>query len=411
MPEEGGPPFEDLWFDPELGTECTLAPASDGRLRCMPAAFADFNLYADASCTEPAAPACSDADVLTHYGLGTCGPARTYRAYRRGEPLAGAYRKEGDSCVPSDAAAVSLSRIDDADMVAGEIVIEPSAVDPRLSVRVAISEDGSRLPFRHYWDEELDIACALERVDEDAWPCVPSAPSTIDGGTCGPIVRVSSDSTCAPSEPSQYYVEREYDDTQVCRLVDVRVHRLGAELAPDTAAECRGIRPDQRAFGVEPGPTLARVSGALGPGEGRLRAYPRTLEAARYRDTVLETDCSPFSVDGVMRCLPAPRPAGRGWLALSSSVFGDPSCEQPVGLAPADLACGEWFAEYASSDTCGRQPFVRFHRAVAPVDRAYARLDDGTCVPYEDNPDFPSVAFTLEPYELERFARFERTEL
>lgn len=71
------------FYDQQLGSNCTVGPASDGSLRCLPGGYLNAGYFRDAGCTQRAALApkpCVLADTYARVSLaynGSCSEPRT----------------------------------------------------------------------------------------------------------------------------------------------------------------------------------------------------------------------------------------------------------------------------------------------------------------------------------------------
>lgn len=402
--EGGGAAYPVAFFDPELDANCVPRTTEDGQTRCVPEDFGYLRLYADPGCAQPALPGCSSSPTVSVVENVEC--SSVYRAYRRGEPLPQAYRLDGDTCVPSTEMGVSLTRIPDEALVAGSLVVEPALAGERLSQRVYVMADGSRLPTRTRWDSTLETACGPARVPGEQWPCVPSGWPAFNAGACGLVARLPRDSAC---QPRDFYVTEDYGRQAgpFCRVAALEVYARGPELDASEAMTCNGIDPnDDLAHSLVRESSIATIASDLEPGEGRLRRYPDARFSAPYRDTELGIDCEPREVDGVPRCIPWAG-TSRGWPRVSSIYFEDASCAVRVGVVAVDDECAEWFVDRAPGE-CVAFGLAAIHRATGRLDTVYRRADDGRCELYESE---DGVFFSLEAVPFERFAPMESVRL
>jgi len=90
------------WYDTELGTHCTVMPAEDGTLRCLPSTIV-LTYFSDPACAAPAAAIEKGCPVFTMVSgivtTATCTNQGSFRGYVLGQTVPTVYAGEPGNCV------------------------------------------------------------------------------------------------------------------------------------------------------------------------------------------------------------------------------------------------------------------------------------------------------------------------
>ncbi len=106
------------YFDSELGIECAVHRATDGKQRCLPNRSAALTAFTDTSCTQPIVLFASDSCasgvpsrvIAVDAASLSCG-SYSYEAYSVGSAYAGSvYYKSGANCVDASASYASYTK-------------------------------------------------------------------------------------------------------------------------------------------------------------------------------------------------------------------------------------------------------------------------------------------------------------
>lgn len=352
------------WYDTALGSACTFRRSQDGVLRCHPGPVVTFDAYADAACTEPALEVVGCEPLPFVHRHVTDGCPEHWRTLRLAGtvlastvPADSVHDDRSGDCEPHRSTGARSAHhryvaVDDAELVAGEVVVEPT--DARVAGTWIVTEDGA--------SEQLGFHDTLR--DER---CVPY-PSR-QGGVCVPEsavpVREGFGAGCddqrallGPCDGGADLAFRFFDECP--RLAEAR------SIGP--AGGVAGCSYDGEPHAEEPAP-----ADAMGPVSRQDSDWDRGLIATRYvtshgvrrfetfRTTEWGAFCTPGTIGGEPRCVPAS-------FYDSLELFADETCTDHAFFHIT--FCDETFL-IKDSRHCGAQVDRLFEITPDPVRVAY----------------------------------------
>jgi hypothetical protein len=395
--------------DTEFGAACSFAPASDGQLRCLPAAngapFADGAVrFTDKACTAPIAQLAEAADAeLPTYMRELVPPAEgcaeetvpTFHVLGKQVAIAPEttiFQKVAETCTAVAAPATDFFAI--ADQLPADSFVsgtESYSETARIGMAQIEGDDGSRAcraqgPFR---DRDLGgRPCQLGLAEDGALRCLPDDVGPTDAfgdELCAEALEVALvDEACAPD--AAYVSDPAGAD---CPLL-TRVRALGEPLEATVysleSGVCAAIAPGPvaRAIGALVSPfSFAQFTSEAGALAGdRLERVDLVSEdglrlfRSRFVDTELETACSfRRAGDSSDRCLPLDDPQELN--ARAESLFSDAACTTAVVVGRRDPSCAEGEPRFILETSGGR---TRVHEVGAAVRGPLYELDGKTCV-------------------------------
>jgi hypothetical protein len=395
--------------DTELAVACSFAPASDGQLRCLPAAtgapFADGAVrYSDEACTAPIAQLAEEAGAELPTTMRELAPpaegcaAETVPTFHTlGKQLAIApettiFQKDGETCTAVPAPATSFFAI------AGELPADTFVSGTasysetgRIGMAQIEGDDGSRAcgvqgPFR---DRDLgDLPCQLSLAEDGSLRCLPDDVAPTDAfrdELCAePLELALVDQACAPD--AAYVSDPAGTDCPLLRRVRALGEPLEATVYSLETGACAEVAsgPVPRAIGALVSPfSFAEFVPETGALAGdRLERVDLVSEdglrlfRSRFIDTELETACSfRRAGDSSDRCLPLDDP--QELTARAETLYSDAACTTAVVVGRRDPSCADGDPRFILETTGGR---TRVYEAGTAVRGPLYELDGKTCV-------------------------------
>jgi hypothetical protein len=388
------------WHDRELDVDCEFSLAADGRHRCLPtgervAGQRDVEVFADASCSVPAAPRPACAPPLAYVRrapreMPTCSDLAAEPVFAVGDVLdtTTVYVREG-GCTPVPGEADALvyevgDEVPPSEFVGADLAPQGAG---RLATYALVADDGAVDPVA-IWDSELgecelggdlaapacrptetamgvpptwgDPACT-ERVamdDRHERPCVtPTAVWDPTAPASGSRLRTIG----AALEADQVYRK---DDTGTCAAQDVAADRtyyaMGAEIPLDALAPLGEASEGTGRVVVK---RVTDASGAvIGP-------------ATTFWDTEIDEECAPLELADGYHCV--------GDLAPGDLFFQDAECAVGVVLGDGHTRPTLAGVDREPTDACDAGTLDQIYRvgALVSVPQPYVRDITGSCHP------------------------------
>lgn len=373
----GGSELLTEWYDPQLETACEFQITSDGEYRCMPSAPLFEPVYSASDCSTASAlvattesPCEGEAPryAITKKTVDDCslGPSVYALEISEGQEYSGPvyYKEATGAClvteVPPEFQFYRAREMAPDEMVAAERKLEGHARVQRYRFS---AEDGASEASTLFFDQDLGEDCFFYTATDGQRRCIPGDYFLYPQGG-----GVFGDSAC--SAPVKVLDEcKDTDlaytlDPSSCeyRLVSYQLGLLATWAYVSTGQnQCTPVSEELLA-----GHTVRLLEEQLAPtdlvatvdverrGEGRIQAEYQHLDDgteifAGWWDTERDVSCTPTAMaDGAIHCLPYSR-AG----ANLSSYFGDPDCQENVGVAVLNEACAEEDITYTSEGECG----------------------------------------------------------
>lgn len=388
------------FHDTMLDVDCNFTTAEDGVLRCMP--LGGEVDYLDAACSGarvlvPPSESCDAARPAyvstTTTSSSSCGTPTRMGGFRVGMrlPAQTTWFGGGASCTAYTVATCpsALEPVPASTFVGARIERQP--IDDALAEDVVVADDGARLvialvdltrdapcdrvrqdPFTRYPDTVLDRCAPL--------PSAHWLNGAYLGAGCSGAMAIGIDPSCPL--PGTILVWR----SGACGY-DLSFAEPGA--AAGAAFAWSGEPPVCGPADPRAGPTFLEVGATLDPramprlptaGASRLRAGLASSDVPRFFDTELGVACAPERLaDGSDRCVPYTRTV-TGW-----PLFDDAACTRPIAAFQYDCGARPEFARVGDALTV-----TSIHRVVARVTPSaiYARITDGSCVPWAIDPSW-----------------------
>ena len=365
------------FYDTLVHARCTPRAWIDGAVRCVP--VGDDAEYTDPGCTALVGLGRTVA-TPTHFLVYAAPPAggavaRVFRAGAAAPPITQYYALDGGACVGPIPVAPTLTRVfalaDEVDGAALVAFHDHELGEARLGLVVRDTDDGLRV-WSAMRDRELDVACTPAVQPDASVACAPGAAAAAsyygDAACRDPVVAAAGSTVASLVEPSG------------CTTY----HAVGAEVRPPVYRRDGGacapvdVPADTRLSAVDRAIELPVLGRSLELAAGR-RLQRIVLDLGGLRvlddrlfDTAIGADCTPRSMRGSFRCIPAN-------VTTTTSVFAA-GCTTPILVAEvASPAC-----ERPAYAIVARPFQIRAIGEVVPD--VVFRLDGDTCVPYSGSP-------------------------
>lgn len=334
------------FYDSLLKTDCAVAIADDGALRCLPLSAHAGVLYSDASCKVPVGftyDGCAPPAFVSR-SSGSCGSS-VYPA--KGASAAMTFYDQQMACAAYGGTVTNAfdlgAKMDASAFVKGTRTREPRGAD--LMMELYDMEDGARMPIGAF-DTARKSQCASSPFAA-LWPgrCVPSHVAYGEGqfadSSCTKAAAFVPDNKCSYAPDDVIASAWMYGKGPSCNgELLIGLGNVGP--TPLVTAYQKG---SNTCTAISFPGTYVPVTGDLAPsalpqltptpdGSGRVVRYVdksgtgEKLAVEGFYDTTLSAACAPsVTKDGKLRCVPT---------GQSVQWFVDAACKQPV-FAATDL--------------------------------------------------------------------------